>query len=199
MSFINQNDFNDPQSLMRARGVDPNPDRAFTDLDGKPLFHAQTGGILNPRRAELAKGTVLFRFGGGGAAVPALMAGCWWVDQREFQKLLSFGNQHNIPAGAAMRQLALIPPEWSDMTRLVRVTVKRALLAYRGLGNSVHIDTGDGLGVVNMPHQNDNPARRMQQLYIPGLWRPGAANAALSYGSDFSFDADQSMRGFLYL
>ncbi len=199
MSFINQNDFNDPQSLMRARGVDPNPDRAFSDTDGNPLFYAKTGGIMNPKRHELPLGTVLFRFGSSKASVPDLMSGCWWIEQTEFRKMLSFAHQHNLPAGAAMRQLALVPPEWSDMTRLVRASVKRELLAFRGLGNSVHIDTGDGLGVVNMPHQNDNPARRMNQLYIPGLWQPGAANAALSYGSDFTFSAEESMRGFLYL
>ena len=94
---------------------------------------------------------------------------------------------------------ALIPPELSDMTRLVRVQVYRPLLAWSGLGNSVVTDAGDGLGSVRLPAQNHNPARRLKQLYIPGLWKPGAAQAALTYGSDFTFTKDEGLRGFLYL
>ena len=199
MSFINQTDFQNPENLMRAKGVDPDPARAFTDTAGRPLFHAQTGGILNPTRTPLPAGTRLYRFGGGGASVGQLMAGCWWVAQPEFEKLLSFARQHDISAAVAMRHLALIPPEWSDMTRLVRVQVYRPLLAWSGLGNSVVTDAGDGLGSVRLPAQNHNPARRLKQLYIPGLWKPGAAQAALTYGSDFTFTKDEGLRGFLYL
>ena len=199
MPFANDADFDDPLSLMRARGVDPDPARAFVDTAGKPLFYAQTGGILNPERAELDEGTTLYRFGGGGADVPALMAGCWWVDAAAFAKLLSFASQHDIPASTAMRHLALVPPDWSDMTRLVRVRTARPLRAWQGLANSVHIDPGDGLGVKSMPHRNDNPARRMAQLYIPGLWKPGAAQAWLHYGNDYTFSVEDGLRGIFAL
>lgn len=68
-----------------------------------------------------------------------------------------------------MRLLCLVPPEWSDATVLVRARVTQALLAWRGLGNSVVTPMKGGKGMVKLPHQNDISSRRLHQLYIPGL------------------------------
>lgn len=196
--FLNQNAFDDPQNWMRAEGVDPDPQKAFVSTNGKALFFARTGGMMSPKRCELAPGTTLYRLGATGVEVPQLMAGSWWVARSEFSKLLSFAQQHDLGIGMAVRALCLVPPQWSDMGQLIRVSVRRPLLAMRGLGQSVSVDAGDGLGQVTLPHRNENPARRLHQLFIPGLRAPGAAESAFVFGNVFALDPKESMRGWIY-
>ena len=199
MAFINQQDFDDPQMWLRAEGADLSEERAVVSTNGTVLFYARTGGMLRPRRRELSEGTVLFRLGGSDATVEALMAGSWWVERAEFGKLLAFARSHDLGIGMAMRVLCLVPPQWSDMGRLIRVTVARPLLAMRGLGESVRTPAGDPHGDVRMEHRNDNPARRLHQLFIPGLRRAGLARRALRYGQVFDLDPAEGTRGWLYL
>lgn len=195
---INQAAFNDPQNWMRAEGVNLNADDAFVSTNGAVLFYAKTGGMMSPKKHLLEPGSTLYRFGASGAKVDALLSGSWWVDQSQFDKLISFAQQHQIGVGLAMRALALVPPQWSDMGTLVRVNVRAPLLAMRGLGESVRVDAGDGLGDVNMPHHNTNPARRLFQLFIPGLREPGMAQKAFTFGNIFHFDPDAANKGFIY-
>ena len=199
MSFLNQHAFDDPQNWIRSEGGDPNPDRAVVSTNGKVLFYSSTGGMLSPRRYELREGTTLFRFAASDASVETIMAGSWWVERAEFEKILSFATQHGIGAGMAARVLCLVPPQWSDMGRLLRVRVVRPLLAMRGLGSSVSVDGGPGLGQVNLPHANANPARRLHQVFIPGLREPGLASAALAFGNLYDLDPREGLRGWLYL
>jgi hypothetical protein len=149
--------------------------------------------------AVAEEGDVIYRFGTSGKSVPDLMQGAWWVAQPEMEKLLSFAQQHGVGIGVAVRALALLPPQWSDLGRLIRVRVRRRLLAMRGLGESVHLDPKDGLRTVSLPHQNHNPARRLHQLFIPGLSEPGFANRVFEFGNVYDIDPEQSVRGFLYL
>ena len=125
--------------------------------------------------------------------------GGWWVEPKEFNKLLSFAQQHNIGVGVALRSLAMVPPEWSDLAKLIRVQLRAPLLAMRGLGETAIVDGGDGLGMVHMKHQNHNPARRLHQLFIPGLRNPGLARQAIAIENVYDLGKEGSLRGFLYL
>ena len=69
----------------------------------------------------------------------------------------------------AARVLCCVPPEWSDMGLLIRAKVDKPLLAFRGLGNSVSVEHPDGLANVNMQAHNNIAARRLHQLFVPGL------------------------------
>src|SRR5262245_52078652 len=196
--FANQADFDDPRSRAMATGVDLNVRNAITDPNGNVLAYAQTGGMIAHARYELDPGQHLFCFGGAGRSAQAVAAGGWWVEQSEFETLLSFAQIHDVSLGLAMRLLCLVPPEWSDASLLVRARVMRGLLAWRGLANSV-VTPAQGGGTVRLPHQNEIAARRLHQLFIPGLGRPGMASSCLSIESDHRLDPTDSVRGFLYL
>lgn len=121
------------------------------------------------------------------------------MHKREFEQLVRFANTHGIFVGLAMRPLCLMPPEWSDAGVLVRARVARSLLAWRGLANSVVTSAAGGREVVKMPHQNEISARRLHQLFIPGLSDVSALDPAISIEQVFRLDSDQSRQGFLYL
>jgi hypothetical protein len=196
-SFANVAEFSSSRSRLAAQGTDFNETRALVDAKGNVVAYAQTGGMINPTRHELGVGTIIFRFGAGGAPVRAVSRGAWWVERAEFEKLLAFANVHGLSIGLAVRILCLVPPEWSDLGLLIRARVMRPLLAYRGLGNNVIIQKSDRLGDVAFPHQNEIAARRLHQLYIAGL--AAGADRALSIEQDWRFDPQAAMQGWLYL
>ena len=72
------------------------------------------------------------------------------------------------------------------------------LLAWRGLAMSVVTPARGGGPHVKLPHQNDIAARRLHQLYIPGLGEP-SAGGALHVEQSYPLDQQASQRGFLYL
>ena len=197
-TFANQSAFSSPDSHARARGANLNPNQAITDPSGRVLAYVQTGGMLGPQRHELPEGTTLYRFGGN-AAAQSIAKGAWWIERREFEKLFSFANSHELALGMAVRILCLVPPEWSDMARLVRARVARPLLAYRGLANSVMVGKSDGLGAVRLPHQNEIAARRLHQLFIPGLGDAGTGGSAIVVEQDWQLDPQSGRRGWLYV
>jgi hypothetical protein len=53
--------------------------------------------------------------------------------------------------------------------------------------------------MVRLPHQNEIAARRLAQVFVPGLDEPGALGAAIQIENDYPLDAAESRRGFLYL
>ncbi|WP_134496549.1 hypothetical protein [Microvirga pakistanensis] len=197
MSFLNASEFSDPKSRLLAMGTNLSSRNAITDPAGRVLAYAQTGGILNPVRHELHAATRIFRFGGSGRSPQAVAMGGWWIEQREFEKIVSFAQTHDLSVGMAMRCLCLVPPEWSDASLLIRARVVRDLLAWRGLGNTVVTPAGNG--TVHLPHQNEIASRRLNQLFIPGLNEPGVAAMALVIESDYPLNPRDSVRGFLYL
>jgi hypothetical protein len=197
--FANQYEFNDPKSRMRAAGADLNPNRAIVDPRGQVLAYAQTGGILGPLRFELERGAKMFRFGAAGRPARDVAAGGWWVEQSQFDKLLSFAQTYDVALGIAVRLLCLVPPEWSDLGLLVRARVVRPLLAWRGLANSVVIAPTAKNSAVRLPHQNDIAERRLAQLYVPGLDSPAIASTAIQIENDYALDTAAGLRGFLYL
>jgi len=203
-SFANAAQFAGSRPFETASGASPNS--AIVDPQGRVIGHVMTGGIIAPKRYELAAGTVLFRFGAHDAAPMDIAPGGWWLDKLSFEKLLSFANAHEISLGMAARILCLVPPEWSDLGTLVRASTRRPLLAYRGLGNSVVVPMKDGLGTVRLPHQNDIAARRLHQLYIPGLAAMDPISGRTQLRADiitversWSMDTKAAVRGFLYL
>ncbi|MFV0411431.1 MAG: hypothetical protein ACK5LJ_17565 [Paracoccus sp. (in: a-proteobacteria)] len=199
MHFQNQAHFSDPDSFRRAQGVNLNPKTAFTDRKGNVLFYAQTGGIMRPDRHELKPGTSIFRFGSNSDSTAKVAAGSWWIEREEFDKIIRFGEIHGLSVGMAMRALCLVPPEWSDATLLVRANVVEPLLAWRGLGNSV-ITPADGDGpLVRIPHQNDFAARRLHQLFIPGLYNDAQVRSALQIEAEFSLSKSEGVRGWVYV
>ena len=198
MAYLNLDAFADPRSRQRAMGMDLNTRNAITDLAGAVLAYAQTGGILNPTRHELRAGAKIFRFGKSGLPLTAVAAGAWWIEQRAFEKLFGFAQAHELSIAMAMRCLCLVPPEWCDAGVLVRARVVRDLLVWRGLGNTVVTPTKDG-GAVRLPHHNELEARRLHQLFIPGLTDAHRAAAALAVEQSYHLSPQEGTRGFLYL
>jgi hypothetical protein len=203
-SFANAAQFAGSRPFESASGASANS--AIVEPRGRVIGQVMTGGIIAPRRYELAAGTVLFRFGARDAAPMDIARGGWWIEKLSFEKLLSFANAHEISLGMATRILCLVPPEWSDLGTLVRAATRRLLLAYRGLGNSVVVPMKDGLGAVRLPHQNDIAARRLHQLYIPGLAALDPISGRTELRADiitversWSMDTKAAVSGFLYL
>ena len=154
--------------------------------------------MLDPARYVLKKGATVYRF--GGARPPRDVAkGGWWIEQREFQLLVNFAISNDIYLGLAMRVLCLVPPEWSDATVLLRGRVALDVLAWRGLGNSVVTPMKGGKGLVRLPHQNEISARRLHQLFIPGLADLKDIQAPISIEDVRHLDPRESLLGFLYL
>jgi len=197
--FINRAAFNDIASWQKALGVDLNAQKAIVDPNGRVLAYAQTGGMIAPQRYELTPGTKIFRFGVIERGALGVAAGPWWVERAELDQLIRFAETWDLTLGAAVRYLCLVPPEWSDITLLVRVRVERPLLAWRGLANSVVTPAAGGGPPVRLPHQNDVAARRVYQLFVPGLDAPGITQTAIAIENDYPLDRGDSRRGFLYL
>ena len=197
MTFVNQAAFNDPNSRRMAMGVDFRTSKAITDPKGQVLAYAQTGGMMNPTRFEMHPGTIVFRFGSAAARVEGVRKGAWWIEKREFEKLLSFAQVWGIGVGMAMRALCLVPPEWSEATLLIRARVTDPLLAWRGLADSV-VTPGPAGRVVSMPHHNEISARRLYQLFVPGMADLPGIKPGLRVEQDYPLDARESLRGFIY-
>lgn len=198
-NFANAAAFEQPTSRMLALGTNLSPQRAIVDQHGKVLAYARTGGMMNPARHVLNPRTTVYRFGGAGRSPQDVAKGGWWLERREFEQLVNFANTHGIFIGMAMRMLCLVPPEWSDASVLIRGRVVRSVLAWRGLANTVVTPMKGGNGTVQMPHQNEISARRLHQLFIPGLAELKSLEPAISVDHAFHLDPRESARGFLYL
>ena len=179
-------------------GVSFSTAQAIVDPQGHVVAHARTGGILDPQRHVLWAGTCLYRFGRSQHTTRQVARGGWWLQVLEFERLVSFANAHSIHLGLAMRLLCLVPPEWSDATQLVRARVARGLLAWRGLANTVITPIAGG-GTLRLPHQNEISARRLHQIYIPGLAEESPIEPALAIERVFAIDPKTSIEGFFYL
>lgn len=197
--IANRAAFEQARSRRVAIGTDLSPARAIVDAGGAVLAHARTGGMIDPERHLLNTGSTIYRFGGGRAPPRDVAKGGWWLEKREFQQLVNFAISHDIHLGLAMRVLCLVPPEWSDASLLVRARVVHDLLAWRGLGNSVVTPAKGRKGVVRLPHQNQISARRLHQLYIPGLADLDGLQSAVSIEDVRHLDPRESSLGFLYL
>lgn len=203
--FVNEREFKKPESRQWAMGVDTRPSSAIVDTKGKVLVRPQTGGMISPMRYEIKPGTVLYRFAAKSTPLNKAITGGWWVEQREFARLESFAQAKGVHVAMASRVLCAVPPEWSDMGLLLKVKVKEPLLAFRGLGNNVVVPKNDGLGDVKMKVDNNNSARRLHQLFVPGLAEFAAKTphqvmpGALSLENHWKLDTNETRRGWLYV
>jgi hypothetical protein len=197
--FANQAAFDRPESRAAAAGINLSPSQSIVDLQGRVLAHARTGGMINTQRDTMWNGTRLFRFGRSTQSPQEVARGGWWIEAREFERLVSFANAHGIYLALAMRLLCLVPPEWNDATQLVRARVARGLLAWRGLANTVVTPIANGLGTLRLPHLNEISERRLHQLYIPGLAEQSPIEPAIAVERVFVLDPKTSVEGFLYL
>lgn len=196
-TFANLSHFEDLSSRLMASGTDLRASNAIVDPKGAVLAYAKTGGMIAPERFELGEGEIVYRFGAADAEPTRIAKGGWWVQRTQFEKLLAFAQAHNLSLGMAVRLLCLLPPEWSDLGILIRARLRRPLLAWRGLGDSVVVRKSDGLGPVRLPHQNEIAARRLYQLFIPGLAELG--DRALQVTQHWKLDTAAAKQGWLYL
>ena len=164
--FVNEVEFNKPDARRQALGQ--NTRAPLVNPQGQAIAYSQTGGMIQPTRHPVQAGEILFRFAAGKTSHARAVTGGWWVAAKEFEKITRFAQAHDIHVAMAARVLCCVPPEWSDMGLMVRVKVNKPILAYRGLGNNVDIQRQGG-GYVNMEAYNETEARRLHQLYIPGL------------------------------
>jgi hypothetical protein len=197
--FANQAAFDQAANRAAALGISLSPAQAIVDPQGRVLAHARNGGMIHPQRHPLPQGTRLFRFGNSQKTPQQVAQGGWWLQAREFDNLVSFANAHGLHLGLAMRLLCLVPPEWNDATQLVRARVAHGLLAWRGLADTVVTPIAGGLGTLRLPHMNEISARRLHQLYIPGLAESSKVEPALAIERVFALDPKTSLQGFLYL
>ena len=203
--FANQAAFNNPQSRMQALGMDTRAEKAIVNAQGQPMIYAQTGGMIHPTRYEIAQGSGLYRFGASHVSTERLVTGGWWMDKPCFEKLCRFAQLNNTSVAMAARLYCCVPPEWSDMGQLVRARAVEPLLAYRGLGNDVDIPHPDGKARVRMTAHNNIAARRLHQLFIPGLWEIAKQTperripGALQPVRVFKIRKEDAAKGWLYL
>jgi hypothetical protein len=202
LEFLNQAAFDDLSSYELATGQDLNAKTSFTDASGKILFRAQTGGIIAPERFEIDEGETLHRFTDGKKDPVAAMAGGWWVERQAFDRIIRFAQLNELTDPMAARILLGVPPEWQDMGTMVRVQVRRPILAWRGLANSVITPHREGGPMVRMLHQNANSERRLNQLFIPGMSDhdgQSLASAAFLFEGVWRFSKAEAMRGWIYV
>jgi len=195
--FANQRAFEERKSRLSALGCDLATPAALVDRQGNVLAYARSGGMISPQRFEVHPGARLFRFGQTSESNKKIAEGGWWIEKSEFEKLRRFAASNEISIGMAMRLLCLVPPEWSDASVLIKAYVSRSVVAWRGLGNSVVTPIRGGGGTVRMPHHNEIEARRLHQLFIPGLGE--LPEPALTIEQVYRLSAIESARGFLYL
>lgn len=199
MAFRNQQAFDDPASRLAAMGSDLRRSTAITDPQGGVLAYARSGGIIAPSRHEIPEGATLFRFGSRRLGVARAASGAWWLERTAIDRIVRFAQEWGLSDSMAMRMLCLVPPEWSDASLLIRARAVAPLLAWRGLANSVVTPARGGGPAVRMPHQNDIAARRLHQLFIPGLADDARAHSALLIEQAYPLDPTEATRGFLYL
>lgn len=198
MVFRNQNWFDD-DSYKAAQGYGPDKPKAFIGGYGGTALRPRSGGILSPKRVEIPVGPKLFRFGRRAAGWKGVAAGRWWLDRPALDHLLGFSSHEKVSLIMAARMLCLVPPEWSDLSLLVRARVDEPLLAWGGAANSVvlpPIDVGGPRVSARMADANDFPARRLYQLFIPGLDNP-QVQPALAVEEEFPLHPVAGERGLL--
>ena len=202
--FVNSAEFTKTNARQQAMGIDTRK-ALLIDQFGKTLLHPKTGGMISPQEHQLKTGSIIWRFANDHLDPQRAILGGWWVETSEFQKLCSFAQQKNVHVAMAARILCCVPPEWSEMGLLIRARVDKPLLAYRGLGNNVSTEHPDGLATVNMQAHNHIAARRLHQLFIPGLAQNASKTpaqvipGALGLERTWKITKEQANGGWIYI
>ena len=194
MAALNEADFADPTSLLAAMAHSTRPEeQIWLDPSGRTSLAPRTGGMIQPVRYDIKEGSVLYRFGSQLGTPAQTMSGGWWIERRELDQLIRFGEINDRTLGYAVRLLCCVPPEWGTaLNLLVAVRTRGPLAAWRGLANSAWASdrpgrTGShsaalrgGFTRTDIEARNDIAAWRLHQLYVPGTRREGAADRFFS-------------------
>src|SRR5947208_2542684 len=127
-----------PTSLLAAMGHSTRPEeQIWLDPSGRTSLAPRTGGMIQPVRYDIKEGSVLYRFGSQLGTPAQTMSGGWWIERRELDQLIRFGELNERTLGYAVRLLCCVPPEWgAALNLLVAVRTRGPLAAWRGLANS---------------------------------------------------------------
>jgi hypothetical protein len=187
---INEEDFANPISRRLAMGESlGEKDQLWLDPLGREKLARATGGILNPARYEIAKGTRIYRFASVTDGPERTMSGGWWVARPELDHMINFASREGKTLGYVVRLLCCVPPEWgSALNFIVAVRTTGLVAAWRGLANTAaaefKLEPGmprAAAGTTLIFAQNRSSDTRVNQLYIPGTRREGATRAMFSY------------------
>jgi len=166
VGFVNQQWFDRPNSIVRARGdlgfEQRRNELPVTASDGAVFTPIASGGMISPQPYVVAVGSRLVRFGKG-PLTPDAAGGDWWLEYDEYKKVERFADARGVSVPFMVRELCCVMPEWNDMTMVLQARVMQPLIAYRGLGAPVtargkivfDAKVGEELGVM--------------QLLVPGL------------------------------
>jgi hypothetical protein len=196
MDFINQAWFDKPEARLEASGANlRSPRSAIMSPSGDVLAYITNGGIINPRRTVLAAGTCMVRLGGSGLPHIAI-AGNWWLDWQQYKLVERFADKRGLPMPVAMRLLACVPPEWNEMTVLLKTRLKVPVLAYTGNSAPV-IDRDRRTGTSTYLSGIDDAGGLIEQLYIPGMVSPDMRHDCLMLEGYGHLPQELSMRGYI--
>ena len=160
MSAANLKCFAEPHWRVISQGFDT--EKWFNDAQG-----VGSGGILNPMPEDLLVSHRYYRFASSTASRDSQIGGGWWIDFENFRKVEMFVRENSLDLTYAARLFLALPIEWTRVDRLVSALLRIPLKAYAGRGKvaAVKGDTWTPMQYV-----------QVKQLYIPGLYRKGAAS-----------------------
>jgi len=187
---INERDFANPISRRLAQGESLGDDgQIWLDPQGREKVPILNGGIIDPKRHDIPKGTQLYRFASVGDQVEGALRGGWWLERRELDHLIRYAQVEQRSLGYAVRLLCCVPPEWgSALNFLVCVRTRATIAAWRGLARSAVARHKPGPkmpaftgGVTRITARNEDSDMRVPQLFIPGTRSDGGPAAMFSY------------------
>ncbi|WP_424812427.1 hypothetical protein [Roseococcus sp. YIM B11640] len=185
---VNETYFRDSRLRMEAEGyqfgADGNPALA---ADGMP---DRNGGLVAMRRVELAQDNWMFRIASqkdlkyGG--LPNLLNSPWWMEEDRMRLLLDRARTAGVGLSEmGRRQLALpVAPGWTDADIIVSVRIRPGIViaALAGRGRTAAAGGDRRIVAPEAPHLF------MDQLYLPGLGKPGGDRAKGMANANAWFD-----------
>ena len=186
---INERDFSDPISYKIATGTMPGLGEIWLDPTGTNKIAIATGGMIDPKRAEIEANATLYRFASHSDGAQGAMRGGWWLERKQLDHLIRYASVNRKTLGYAVRLLCCVPPEWGvALNFLIRVRTVGLITAWRGLARTAVApfklptdmpDVRKGTTVITA--HNENADLRVPQLFIPGTRSPGASQAFFSF------------------
>lgn len=181
MEPINQEYFDRPDAIKKARGRDTGGYRHAKGKDGQVLYDYiaeegdLNGGIIRPKPYTIPRNTIIIRFGGSGKShkpgiarkratpmVPETAAGEWWLDWQNYRLVERYADSTGESISYAVSQCCAVPNDWSDLSFLIQAVTRAPLICYKGKGRPA--TQGDEM---IDPQSAGKPD--IDQLFIPGL------------------------------
>lgn len=186
---VNERDFIDPVSYRIASGAVPGLGELWLDPHGHKKRAIVTGGMIDPKRYAIERGTHLYRFASQSDGAEGAMRGGWWIERSQFDHLIRYASVQQKSIGYAVRLLCCVPPEWgAALNFIIRVRAAAEVVAWRGLARTAVADFKVPTGMSNVARgttvitaHNTNADLRVPQLFIPGTRNAGASRAMFSF------------------